>query len=124
MKIMVVKEFTFDAAHHLPDYDGPCQNLHGHSYKLQIGVRGEVDKPTGMVVDFSELKKVVNKEIINKLDHTYLNEVMGDFPSYMPTAENMVQWIVSRLRRMYKLSFVRLYETSTSYAEWRREEKC
>ena len=133
MEITVVKEFTFDAAHYLPNHPGKCQNTHGHTYRLQVGFKGPVDLETGMVVDFGELKKTVEKNIVEKVDHTYLNlindekTVIPNFPCQLPTAENMVIWIVRELKRtlkivhddLVKLSLVRLYETPTSYAEWR-----
>lgn len=124
MEITVVKEFTFDAAHQLPNHPGKCKNVHGHTYRMQIGIKGAVDPNTGMVVDFSEVKELVNQRIINKLDHSYLNDQL---PYESPTAENMVVWIVEKLYDLFavewegkvRLSFVRLYETPTSYAEWR-----
>lgn len=134
MEITVVKEFTFDAAHYLPNHPGKCQNTHGHTYRLQVGFTGPVDLETGMVVDFGELKKTIEKIIVEKLDHTYLNlindekTVIPNFPCQLPTAENMVLWITLELGKtamaqqegLVELSFVRLYETPTSYAEWRR----
>jgi|SRR6056297_3493629 len=124
MKITVVKEFTFDAAHYLPEYDGKCKNLHGHTYRLQVGIKGEPDYFTGMVVDFVHLKSVVKRNIVNKLDHQYLNtlDTLPYFPFEVPTAETMVHWIVKVLSNYWPhLSFVRLYETPTSFAEWRAE---
>jgi 6-pyruvoyltetrahydropterin/6-carboxytetrahydropterin synthase len=122
--ITVVKEFTFDAAHWLPGYNGPCSNLHGHRWTLQVGIQGTVQD--GMVMDFSKLKGIVKQEIINPLDHHCLNEVPQDgFPTGYPTAENMVIWISRTLFERISLedhvslSFIRLYETPTSYAEWR-----
>ena len=131
--ITVVKEFTFDAAHWLPGYAGQCANLHGHTYKLQVGIKGEIDPNTGMVMDFSKLKGIVGYEIISQLDHVCLNDLKStpgelgiNFPWEMPTAENMVDWIQQRLENRWDgtredatISFIRLYETPTSYAEWR-----
>lgn len=128
MQVTVVKEFTFDAAHYLPGYEGACQNLHGHHYRLQVGFKGEVDKQTGMVLDFSQIKKQIGK-LVDRLDHAYLNKVdLINFPKHMPTAENMVVWLVHRIKTapldfVEQLEFVRLYETPTSYAEWRKEDK-
>jgi 6-pyruvoyltetrahydropterin/6-carboxytetrahydropterin synthase len=133
LEITVVKEFTFEASHYLPDHPGKCKNLHGHTYKLQVGVKGEVDPKTGMVVDFGRLKELVDSIIVEKLDHYHLNSLsfihsdLQDFPSRLPTAEQMVKWIVLTLNSYFLdeweglvlLSFVRLYETPTSYAEWR-----
>lgn len=132
-KVTVVKEFSFEAAHYLPNYKGACANMHGHHYILQIGVRGPVGVETGMVVDFSELKRLVTEEIVDNLDHQLLNDVgvgfetvtLNTFPCPLPTAENMVLWIVRKLQSKWdyayidkELVLVRLYETPTSYAEW------
>jgi len=118
----VVKEFKFEAAHYLPNYEGACANMHGHSYKLQVAVSGSIEK-NGMVLDFAELKKIVNMLIIQHLDHVCLNEVpkFFGFPVDMPTAENMVVWMAERLtiplqREGAKLAFVKLWETDTSFA--------
>jgi 6-pyruvoyltetrahydropterin/6-carboxytetrahydropterin synthase len=81
-----------------------------------------------MVIDFSELKEIVNQEL-GGLDHSFLNQVnLSNFPNEMPTAENMVLWIRNRLQNRWDgmrtegdISFIRLYETPTSYAEWRKE---
>lgn len=130
MEIMVVKEFTFDAAHYLPNHPGKCKNTHGHTYRLQVGFKGPIDLRTGVVIDFGEIKKIIKSGIIDLLDHCYLNlinddyELVPDFPCNLPTAENMVVWIVKKIRTIYwddltRLVLVRLYETPTSYAEWR-----
>ena len=124
--IMVVKEFTFDSAHYLPNYDGPCSRLHGHTYRLQIGIKGGTDSKSGMVMDFVELKRIV-RDYLDVLDHHCLNEVTSfDFPYQNPTAERMVTWLSLCLLHhfvdpeMPNLEFIRLYETPTSYAEWRK----
>jgi len=128
--VMVVKEFTFDAAHFLPGYAGACGSLHGHTYRLQVGIKGEVDPEFGMVIDFSTLKNDVFAAVICRLDHSFLNEPVNPniyvpgFPMHMPSAENMVLWIRDRLLDRFSpkyLAFVRLWETPTSYAEWRAD---
>lgn len=131
-RITVVKEFSFDSAHYLPEYDGPCRNMHGHTYKLQIGITGTLleDDKVGMIMDFSILKKIVKEHIIDNLDHAVLNEVKYQHFPKNPTAENMVYWI-SRMfpailheavkKNDICLTFIRLWETPTSYAEWRRD---
>jgi 6-pyruvoyltetrahydropterin/6-carboxytetrahydropterin synthase len=112
----VVKEFTFDAAHRLEGHCSSCNNLHGHTYKLQVGLYGEIKgRPgapdDGMVMDFGHLQQVVNTEVIKKLDHQYINEVLP----FRPTAENLAAWILRVLRNAgLPLQFVRLYETPTS----------
>lgn len=124
--VMVVKEFTFDAAHHLHAYEGKCKNLHGHTYKVQFGVLGRTDE-RGLTIDFGEIKRIWKESIEPKLDHQYLNESL---PPMNTTAENMVVWIFEQMDKHIQwdfkycdmqLEFVRLYETPTSYAEFRRE---
>ena len=130
MNIEVVKKFSFDAAHFLPNYKGKCKNIHGHCWELHIGFKGPVNPETGMVIDFVEIKQIINQLIINQLDHQFLNQLLTkwEFPCYCPTAENMVAWIIKVLKKeippfiMLLLNSVRLYETSTSYVEWRRGE--
>lgn len=140
--IRVTKEFSFEMAHALWNYDGPCRNVHGHSYKLFVTLSGNmVDDPqnpkNGMVIDFTDLKSVVKKEIINVFDHAitisgnYNTEKMKMFRSmlgntvvvdYQPTCENLVADFAERIRKHFqdkvKLHSLRLYETATSYAEW------
>ena len=125
-EITVVKEFEFEAAHYLPDYDGPCKRMHGHSYRLQVGMTGSINPKTGMVIDFSKLKKLVG-EFVDFMDHECLNTIKSNaFPAMMPTAEYMVLWLSLKLTSFLRqeeprLTFIRLYETPTSYAEWRAE---
>lgn len=115
-KVSVTKIFTFDSAHWLNDYNGPCSRLHGHTYKLEVTlVASELEN--GMVTDFGELKSLVTRRIINVLDHQCLNDVLG----FQTTAENMAGWIADELipflaKGVY-LSKIRLWETPTSYAE-------
>lgn len=126
-RVLVSKEFTFDAAHHLHCYEGKCKNLHGHTYKVVFGISGFVDE-IGLVIDFGDIKEIWKKEIEIYLDHRYLNETL---PKMNTTAENMVVWIyekmmesLSKRSEQYngvRVEFVRLYETPTSYAEVRRE---
>jgi len=140
--IRVTKEFPFEMAHALWNYDGPCRNVHGHSYRLFVTLYGkpleETDNPkNGMVIDFSDLKKIVKKEIVDVFDHSVVvsrqfdkektemfstlfgNTVLVD---YQPTCENLVSDFAGRisglLPRGIKLHSLRLYETATSYAEW------
>lgn len=127
MKITVVKEFWFEAAHHLPEYAGDCRRIHGHSYRLQVGFSGAVDAEKGMIVDFKEIKDIVQYVILDKLDHRLLNHVEPQGLMVNPTAENMILWIKEKLEtsitrpRHVELTFLRLYETVGSYAEWRKE---
>lgn len=126
-RVMVSKEFTFDAAHHLHKYEGKCKNLHGHTYKVIFGISGFVDD-RGLMIDFGDIKEIWKSEIEIYLDHRYLNETL---PAMNTTAENMVVWIYEKMsesitnrQEFYhgaRVEFVRLYETPTSYAEARRE---
>lgn len=125
MKLNVCKEFVFDSAHHLPGYNGPCANLHGHQWKLEVEVSGEVDKESGMVVDFVKMKRAVTEVIINKFDHHLINDILP-----LPTAENMVMYMVPILQEIFNLGLlvtlerIRLYETPTSFAEWTNSVRC
>lgn len=128
-RVMVSKEFTFDAAHHLHCYEGKCKNLHGHTYKVVFGISGYVNE-IGLAIDFGDIKEIWKNEIEIYLDHRYLNETL---PAMNTTAENMVVWIYEKMTEAlikdncvneYKgarVEFVRLFETPTSYAEVRRE---
>lgn len=126
-RVLVSKEFTFDAAHHLHEYDGKCKNLHGHTYRVIFGLSGFVDA-RGLMIDFGDIKDIWKTEIELYLDHRYLNETL---PPMNTTAENMVVWIYEQManalanrKHLYdgtRVEFVRLYETPTSYAEARRE---
>jgi 6-pyruvoyltetrahydropterin/6-carboxytetrahydropterin synthase len=128
-RVLVSKEFTFDAAHHLHAYDGKCMNLHGHTYKVIFGISGFLDD-RGLMMDFGDIKDIWKNEIEIFLDHRYLNETL---PPMNTTAENMVAWIYEKMKEALnkedrqqqyqgaRVEFVRLYETPTSYAEARRE---
>lgn len=140
--IRVTREFSFEMAHVLADYDGPCRNVHGHSYRLYVTLAGtplNQDKhpKNGMVIDFSDLKDIVTEKIINRFDHsvvisrdfsndrgktlekTFGNTVIVD---YQPTCENLVADFAGVLLRAFprgiKLHSLRLYETANSFAEW------
>ena len=140
--IRVTKEFKFEMAHALWNYDGPCRNVHGHSYRLFVTLSGvpveEHGNPkNGMVIDFTDLKRIVKKEIVNVFDHAvavsrqfdkekmdmfvkmFGNAVLVD---YQPTCENLVSDFAGRitgnLPSRIKLHSLKLYETATSYAEW------
>lgn len=127
MKLSVTKQFEFEACHNLPYYDGACARLHGHSYKLEVTVSGEVNQVErhckhGMIMDFSCLKDMVNTLIIRDHDHHNLNDLYD-----YPTAENMVVEIFNTLDKHFaniqgmQLERIKLWETSTSYAEYSRD---
>lgn len=141
--IRITKRFSFEAGHALYGYDGKCKNLHGHSYKLSVTVIGApiTDKTNpkfGMVIDFTDLKRIVTEEIIDKFDHSTifnkntphvkLAKTLKDeghnvlLVDYQPTTECMVtdfaKKITKRLPNNIKLSCLKLQETESSYAEW------
>lgn len=142
-KIRITKQFTFETGHALYGYDGKCKNVHGHSYKLSVTVIGTpiTDRENvkfGMVIDFSDLKKIVKEEIVDQFDHaTVFNETTPHVElanelknrghhvilvDYQPTSENMVidfaKRIQDRLPQDISLFSLRLQETESSFAEW------
>ena len=123
-KVYLTKEFEFEAAHHLLNYAGACANVHGHSYKLQVTVSGNINlndtkyATDCMVLDFKNLKSIVKGSIIDTHDHADLNLIYSN-----PTAEVMVIEMFETIRKWLpkdvKLESVKLWETSTSFAEYR-----
>jgi len=144
--IRITKEFKFEMAHALKGYDGPCQNIHGHSYELKVTVSGnpiinENNPKLGMVMDFGDLKKIVRTTVVDIFDHALvLNNAYPDsisvelkstfnkviFLDYQPTSELMVADFAERIKAKLpvgiQLKYVLLRETVTSYAEWFAEE--
>ncbi|TCO10982.1 6-pyruvoyl trahydropterin synthase family protein [Natronoflexus pectinivorans] len=145
-KIRLTKEFRFEMAHALWNYDGLCRNIHGHSYILQVTVIGEPisddeNPKLGMVMDFGDLKAIVNREIVKDLDHSIVvsNKVspeiikqmgqMGErhfMVDYQPTCENMLIDFAQRLKnalpKEVSLFSLKLHETANSFAEWYAED--
>jgi 6-pyruvoyltetrahydropterin/6-carboxytetrahydropterin synthase len=140
--IRVTKEFSFEMAHVLWNYDGPCKNVHGHSYLLFVTLSGvpadnQENPKNGMVIDFSDLKSIIKNEIVNIFDHSVVlsnkidkektdlfSKMFGNtvLVNYQPTCENLVadfaQRIAPHLPSGVNLHSLKLYETATSYAEW------
>ncbi|MBL7983055.1 MAG: 6-carboxytetrahydropterin synthase [Flavobacteriales bacterium] len=139
--IRITKRYSFELAHALYAHDGGCAQVHGHSYVLEVTLLGiprvEQGHPkNGMVMDFADLKAIVNKEVVHRYDHALLlseqhRETIGTlgspfgkvlFVPWQPTCENMVLDIVARIGTQLpagvSLLAVRLHETATSYAEW------
>lgn len=124
-RVLLSKEFTFDSAHHLHEYEGKCKNLHGHTYKVIFGISSYTDE-TGIGIDFGDIKKIWKEQIEVHLDHKYLNESL---PKMNTTAENISVWIYEKMKQALidydhlqpRIEFIRLYETPTSFAEVRRE---
>lgn len=142
-QIRITKQFSFETGHALYGYDGKCKNVHGHSYQLDVTVIGTPISDSsnvkyGMVIDFSDLKKIVKDEIVDVYDHaTVFNkntphiELANELQSrghhvllvdYQPTSEMMIidfaKKIKQRLPDHIKLQALKLRETATSYAEW------
>jgi 6-pyruvoyltetrahydropterin/6-carboxytetrahydropterin synthase len=141
--IRITKRFSFEAGHALHGYDGKCKNLHGHSYKLSVTVIGTpiTDKTNpkfGMVIDFTDLKRIVTEEIVNKFDHATifnkntphvkLAKTLKDeghnvlLVDYQPTTECMIADFATKIKERLpidlKLHTLKLQETESSYAEW------
>lgn len=146
--IRITKIFTFETAHVLYNYDGKCKNMHGHSYKLFVTVKGkpvnDLDNPkNGMVVDFGDIKKIVNEEVVDIWDHAVLinansphkelgNELEGRghkviYCSFQPTCENMLYEIAAKVHTKLpsdiSLAYLKLHETENSYGEWFAEDQ-
>lgn len=120
MGTAIQKAFTFEAAHHLPNHEGKCKGLHGHSYQLEVKISGalqpEPQTNAGMVMDFGDLKDLVNDLIIDKFDHQDLNIHFDN-----PTAEIMANWIFQKIDdnipSTVRLVKVLLWETGTAFVE-------
>lgn len=141
-KIRITKIYNFEMAHVLKDYDGPCRNIHGHSYKLYVTVTGtpitDGSSPKkGMVMDFKDLKAIVKKHIVDRFDHALVisSETDSDLiegmkkhmdklivVDYQPTSEKLIAdfagIIQSHLPENVQLHNLRLWETASSFSEW------
>ena len=140
--IRLTKSFRFEMAHVLNGYDGPCSNIHGHSYELNVTVKGsplcdECSPKNGMALDFGVIKRIVNEQIVEPLDHAFVvsKTIPSDFlkaaqtnfekvviVDYQPTSELLLIHFVEKLKKTLPenviLCKVALRETSTSLAEW------
>lgn len=138
----ITKVFTFDSSHMLDGHDGKCQNLHGHTYRLEITVSDgliESGAKSGMVMDFTDLKAIVKREIIEPFDHAFIYDGSNERESQIAallegwnmktlrldrrtTAENMTLEMFGRLKKSgLKVRRVKLWETPTSCAEYEGE---
>lgn len=112
MRTRVTKSFTFEAAHQLPWHTGRCRRLHGHGYRLEVTVEGSLGEH-GVVVDFDDLKAVVQREVVDRYDHAYLNDLLDN-----PTAELIAADAWKRLEAAgVAPARIRLWETPTSSVE-------
>jgi 6-pyruvoyltetrahydropterin/6-carboxytetrahydropterin synthase len=116
MRTTVTRVFTFEAAHQLPWHSGACRNLHGHGYRLEVTVGGAVNDD-GIVVDFDDVGAVVERELLARYDHAFLNDLIEN-----PTAELIAQDAWKRLEAAgVRIDRIRLWETADCFAEIVRE---
>jgi 6-pyruvoyltetrahydropterin/6-carboxytetrahydropterin synthase len=133
-RVDVTRRFTFSAAHRYarPEWSeaenraryGPLATVHGHTYTLEVTVRGPVDPRTGMVIDLADLKGLVAETVLARFDHAYLNEDAAFPPGVVPTTENLVQVIWDLLASKLgadRLARLRLWEDPTLCVEYRGE---
>ena len=145
--IRITKIFSFEMAHVLYGYDGKCKNVHGHSYKLFVTIKGKPindiqHHKNGMVMDFGDLKNIVKEEVEDAWDHAIMlnalspHKTLGKdlekqghkviYCNYQPTCENMLydiaKKIKSRLPQHVELAYLKLHETENYYGEWFAED--
>ena len=125
---ILTKTVQFEAAHQLPEHRGKCARLHGHSYRLEVSLRGPIrrapgESDDGMVMDLQDLSALIHQAVLARLDHRYLNDILEE----RTTAENLAHWIWDALLEnglpealLYRL---RLWETSSGWVEITREER-
>ncbi|HTD22302.1 MAG TPA: 6-carboxytetrahydropterin synthase [Terriglobales bacterium] len=131
--VYLTRRTEFSASHyyHNPEFSaeenrrifGKCNNPHGHghNYTLEVTVKGEIDSKSGFVVDLKQLKDIMNREVIDALDHRHLNKEVPEFEHQVPTSENLAVAIWKRLQpklSVARLHRVRLYETSDLFVDF------
>jgi len=135
--VYLTRKCEFSASHyyHNPKFSaeenqrlfGKCNNLngHGHNYTLEVTVKGEVNPHSGFVVDLKQLKDVMNREVVDVVDHRFLNHEVEEFKEAIPTTENIAVWIWQRLApalEVARLHRVRVYETQDLFVDYYGEE--
>lgn len=147
MLVRLTRKFPFEMAHALYGYDGPCKNIHGHSYRLEVTIIGSVLRQSGhpkdgMLLDFGDLKRIVHSTVVEQFDHALvLNgrsphwdlEYMRNhfekivYLDYQPTCENLLldfrERIVRHLPETVRLVALRLHETANAFAEWNEADQ-
>jgi len=143
--VRITKEFSFEMSHLLYNHKGDCKNIHGHSYRLFVTIKGRpngnVNAPSyGMLIDFAELKEIINSKIILQFDHAlavseeaYKNSFLTNYRGkivvkpFEPTCENLVSCFAEIIRKNLpknvELHSLKLYETPTSYTEWHLDDQ-
>jgi 6-pyruvoyltetrahydropterin/6-carboxytetrahydropterin synthase len=119
MRVELVKEYRFEAAHRLPMVppEHKCARLHGHSFRIEVCIAGDVDERTGWLVDFGDITAVVEPLLLGQLDHRTLNDVPG---LENPTSELLSRWLWSRLRpQLPGLAALTVHETCTARCTYR-----
>lgn len=126
-RVAISKVFTFDAAHHMHNYQGKCISLHGHTYRLEVTISGYPDE-NGMSIDFGTIKQIYEERIKEKVDHRYLNEQL---PPMNTTVENVLVWLWEQIdgslqekglkEKGFRIEELKLYETPNSYGTLKRE---
>ena len=116
--MIVERQCTFDAAHHLPHYVGKCHQVHGHHFKVSLAVEGQIMEEHGFVVDFSRLKDWLKDHVVDQFDHTLLNDTIEN-----PTAENILLYIKKefdstgwQVSSDITLAYIKVWETEDSMA--------
>ena len=123
MRVQLVKEFSFEAAHSLPHApEGhKCRRLHGHSFRVEVVLEGDVDPDTGWFVDYGDILAVVKPIVDDNLDHRFLNEVPG---LENPTSEVLSRWLWDRIRpKLPALAEIVVRETCTVACRYRGTER-
>lgn len=118
MFVRLSKSFDFEASHFIPTFPAghKCQRLHGHSFKFDVIVEGEIDPELGYLIDYGEIKQIV-EPIVEMLDHHHLNEIEG---LSIPTSEMLAAWLWNRIKPKLKLlSEIVVHETCTSSCAYR-----
>lgn len=136
--LTVSKECVFDAAHVLTKHSGQCKNLHGHTYRLVVEVE-QVDATSDMIIDFKDLKSVMQEVILDRFDHAFIFDTHSESESeiasvitkhqmksvglpFRSTAENMAGYFFEKLAAHVNVRSVKLYETPASFATYSRDD--
>jgi len=113
----LMAEDSFDAAHALRDYEGPCENLHGHTWKVQVFLKGDKLNNIGLLEDFKNIKQEL-QSVLQAFDHKLINDV-APFTEKNPTSENLAEVIFHQLKpRIKNLSKVTVWESTTTCANY------
>jgi len=109
-------KFDFAASHFLTEYNGKCEHLHGHNYKLIITIKGDMKKD-GLVQDYTEIKKIMKEHVLEELDHKHLNDIIEN-----PSSENLSMYIWKKTKpHLPLLKKITIYETEQQYCEYEGE---